>query len=72
MSGTSSKEDVTRGHHAKRQPDIVRTLPDEADPSTAGSPPAFVLLMRKLERAWPLSIAVLLLVIIILGALRTE
>jgi hypothetical protein len=72
MSGIGSKEDVVRGHDAQPPPDKAEEPPDKAGPSTTGTLPAFVLLMRKLESAWPLSLAVLLLVIIILGALRTE
>jgi hypothetical protein len=72
MSGTSSKEPIVRERDASTPPEVVRPRPGDGDPSTAGSPPAFVVLMRRLEYAWPLSVAVLLLVIIILGAFRTE
>jgi hypothetical protein len=74
MSGTSSTERVVSDSDGKPRPRTVESQPGDEGVSTTGtdSPPAFVVLMRRLEHAWPLSVAVLLLVIIILGAFRTE
>jgi hypothetical protein len=71
MPGTSSTEHVVSERNAKP---LSRTDPQPRDKgaSATGGAPALVLLMRRLEHAWPLSIAVLLLLIIILGAFRAE